>query len=168
MMTIDFELNGESITVDTSPDRSLRELLREQLDSYEVKRGCRSGRCGVCTVLLDGTAVKSCLVMAPKVDGCSVRTVADIGTDGDIHPVQQAFVDEFAIQCGYCTPGFVLTTVDFLSEMETFDRAEAKKAIKGNVCRCTGYEKILDAIEACQDVEASPTSADDETPTHSD
>ena len=166
--TINSELNGESVTVETRPDRTLRELLREELDSYEVKRGCRSGRCGVCTVLLDGSAVKSCLVMAPKVDGSSVRTVADLGAEGELHPVQQAFVDEFAVQCGYCTPGFVMATVDFLSETETFDRAEAKKAIKGNVCRCTGYEKILDAIEASQDVEATPASADEKSSTHSD
>jgi aerobic-type carbon monoxide dehydrogenase small subunit (CoxS/CutS family) len=149
--TVSFELNGDQITVETAPDYSLRELLREELDSYEVKRGCRSGRCGVCTVLLDGTAVKSCLVMAPKVDGRSVRTVADLGTAETLHPVQEAFVEEFAIQCGYCTPGFVLTAVEYLSETETFDRAEAKQAIEGNVCRCTGYEKILDAIEACRD-----------------
>ncbi|MWV38489.1 (2Fe-2S)-binding protein [Natrialba sp. INN-245] len=147
-VTITFELDGESVTVETRPDQPLRELLRESLDAKQVKSGCESGRCGVCTVLLDDTVVKSCLTPAPKVDGRRVRTIADIGTDENLHPVQTAFVDNFAAQCGYCTPGFVLTTVDFLENTDEFDREDAKKAIKGNVCRCTGYEKILDAIEA--------------------
>ncbi|MCW8173523.1 (2Fe-2S)-binding protein [Natrialba swarupiae] len=104
-VTVTFELDGESVTVETRPDQPLRELLRESLDAKQVKSGCESGRCGVCTVLLDDTVVKSCLTPAPKVDGRRVRTIADIGTDEDLHPVQTKFVDNFAAQCGYCTPG---------------------------------------------------------------
>lgn len=147
-MRISFELDGEERTVQSPPDRSLRELLREDCDRNSVKKGCDSGRCGSCTVLLDGEAVKSCLGMAAQADGRSITTVEGIA-DGSLgREIQDAFEEEFAIQCGYCTPGFVLSALAYLDENPSPERAEIRSALKGNVCRCTGYEKILDAVEA--------------------
>lgn len=148
MTQIEFELNGEQVEADVDPETPLRDVLREQFDMKGVKVGCLSGRCGVCTVHLDDRAVKSCLVMAPKVDGKSVTTIEGI-SDGEeeLHEVQEAFVDHFASQCGYCTPGFVMSAIDYVEDSPSGDRDEVRSALKGNVCRCTGYEKILDAVE---------------------
>lgn len=147
-MKVSFELDGEQTTVDVPPDRPLRDVLRRDCDARQVKSGCDSGRCGVCTVLVDGTAVKSCLVVAAKVDGRSVTTVGGIA-DGTLgRELQDAFEDHRAIQCGYCTPGFVLSAVAYLEDHPDADREELRSALSGNVCRCTGYEKILDAVAA--------------------
>ena len=152
-MKISFELDGEETTVDVPPDRPLREVLRNECEERSVKSGCDSGRCGACTVLLDGEAVKSCLVLAAKVDGRSVTTVAGIeaGTLG--RDVQDAFEDHAALQCGYCTPGFVLSAVSALEADSEADREALRAALSGNACRCTGYEKILDAVAAVADEE---------------
>lgn len=150
-MRVSFELDGEERTVDVPPDRSLRDLLRRECGTTSVKTGCDSGRCGSCTVLLDGEAVKSCLVLAPKVDGRSVTTVAGI-EDGSLgRAVQDAFEAQAAIQCGYCTPGFVLSALSYLDANPDADREAIRSAVSGNVCRCTGYEKILDAVETVAD-----------------
>jgi aerobic-type carbon monoxide dehydrogenase small subunit (CoxS/CutS family) len=145
-MNVTFELDGEETTVDVSPERSLRDLLRVDCDRKSVKTGCDSGRCGACTVLLDGAAVKSCLVVAPKVDGHSVTTVRGIagGTLG--RDLQDAFETHGALQCGYCTPGFVLSALSYLEDDPEADRDAIQDALGGNVCRCTGYEKIVDAV----------------------
>jgi len=145
---VSFELDGEALTVETPPDRSLREVLREDCDARSVKAGCDGGRCGACTVLLDGVAVKACLVMAAKVDGRSVTTVEGVA-DGSLgREVQDAFEDHGALQCGYCTPGVVLSALAYLDDDPDADRESLRAALSGNVCRCTGYEKILDAVEA--------------------
>lgn len=145
-MNITFELDGEETTVDVPPDRPLREVLRDECERRSVKSGCDSGRCGACTVLLDGEAVKSCLVLAGKVDGRSVRTVAGID-DGTLgREVQDAFEEHSAVQCGYCTPGFVLSALSTLEDDPGVDRDDLREALAGNACRCTGYEKILDAV----------------------
>lgn len=145
-MNVAFELDGEETTVDVPPDRPLRDVLRRDCDATQVKTGCDSGRCGVCTVLLDGEAVKSCLVVAGKVDGRSVTTVAGI-EDGTLgRRLQDAFEDHSALQCGYCTPGLVLSALAYLDEEPEADREAIRSALSGNVCRCTGYEKILDAV----------------------
>jgi aerobic-type carbon monoxide dehydrogenase small subunit (CoxS/CutS family) len=143
---ITFELDGEETTIDVPPDRPLREVLREDCGERSVKTGCDSGRCGSCTVLLDGEAVKSCLVLAGKVDGRSVTTVTGIDEGSLGRDVQDAFEDHTAIQCGYCAPGFVLSAASALEEDPTADRADLREALSGNACRCTGYEKILDAV----------------------
>jgi len=145
---VSFELDGEALTVETPPDRSLREVLREDCDARSVKAGCDGGRCGACTVLLDGVAVKACLVMAAKVDGRSVTTVEGVA-DGSLgREVQDAFEEHAALQCGYCTPGVVLSALAYLDDDPDADRESLRAALSGNVCRCTGYEKILDAVEA--------------------
>lgn len=147
MADIEFELNGEVVTVSVDPTTPLRDVLRREFGLTGTKAGCMSGRCGVCTIHVDGTALKSCLVMAGKVDGKAVTTVEGLADGDDLHPLQQAFEDQFATQCGYCTPGFVMTGAAFVEEAEDPTREEIKDAIKGNVCRCTGYEKIISAFE---------------------
>lgn len=146
-MRITFDLDGEETTVDVPPDRPLRDVLRRECGEKSVRSGCDSGRCGVCSVLLDGEVVKSCLVVAAKADGRSVTTVAGID-DGSLgRAVQDAFEEHGAVQCGYCTPGFVLSALAYLAEEPAADREAIREALGGNVCRCTGYEKILDAVE---------------------
>lgn len=147
MSDIEFELNGERVTASVDPTTPLREVLREHFDLTGTKAACQSGRCGVCTVHVDDTPVKSCLVMAGKVDGASVQTIEGLAPDGELHEVQEAFEEHFASQCGYCTPGFIMAAVPFVESAENPTRDEVKDAIKGNVCRCTGYEKIIDAVE---------------------
>ena len=149
-MRINFELNGKSVLAEVLPHQPLRDILRSQFDLTGVKVGCHSGRCGVCSVLLDDRVVKSCLLMAPKANGRSIVTIEGLSNNGELHPVQQAFKDNFALQCGYCTPGFIMATVDYLSSSPSNPplRDEIKTAIKGNVCRCTGYEKIISAISS--------------------
>ncbi|MFB6110242.1 MAG: (2Fe-2S)-binding protein [Halodesulfurarchaeum sp.] len=154
-MNIAFELNGEPTTVNVRPDRTVRSVLREECGEKSVKSGCDSGRCGSCTVLVDGDAVKSCLVLAGKIDGRSVVTAAGIGETDLGNDVRAAFEDHAALQCGYCTPGFVVTVQDFLEGADSPNRAEIKSAIEGNVCRCTGYERILDAVEDLSNRDAS-------------
>lgn len=147
-MELTFDLDGRERTVDVPPDEPLRDVLREACDTIGVKSGCDSGRCGTCTVHLNGQAVKSCLIPAGKADGASVTTVEGIeaGTLGS--DVQDAFDVHFALQCGYCTPGFVMTALAYLEDDAEADRETIRSAITGNACRCTGYETILDAIEA--------------------
>ncbi|MEF8773685.1 MAG: (2Fe-2S)-binding protein [Halobacteriales archaeon] len=147
-MRVSFDLDGEATTVDVAPDRSLRSVLRGECDAKSVKNGCESGRCGSCTVLIDGNAVKSCLLPAGKVGGRAVTTVEGIdpGTPG--RDLQDAFEAEFALQCGYCTPGFLLSAAAYLDDDPDPDREAIRSAIEGNVCRCTGYGPIVDAVEA--------------------
>lgn len=147
-MDIAFELNGSTVTANVRPDAPLRDVLRDEFGSTEVKAGCLSGRCGVCTVRVDGRAVKSCLTMAGKVDGSEVTTVAGLADGDDLHPLQEAFVDHFAVQCGYCTPGFVMSALDYVESDPVGNREEIKAALKGNLCRCTGYVKLIDAVES--------------------
>jgi carbon-monoxide dehydrogenase small subunit len=146
-MNLTFEVDGEQYTVDVPPDAPLRDVLRESCGKTGVKSGCDSGRCGACTVHLEGEAVKSCLVPAGKVDGKSITTVEGIEAGSLGSEIQAAFEDHFALQCGYCTPGFVMTALAYLAEDPDADREAIRSAIAGNACRCTGYETILDAIE---------------------
>ncbi|QCC50521.1 (2Fe-2S)-binding protein [Halapricum salinum] len=147
-MNIQFELDGEQRTVEMAPDAPLRDVLRGPCEKTCVKSGCDSGRCGVCTVLLDGEAVKSCLVPAGKADGATITTVEGIEEGSLGESVQAAFDEAFALQCGYCTPGFVLTALAYLEDDPDADREAIRSAVAGNACRCTGYETILDAIES--------------------
>jgi len=147
-MNIQFELNGEQVSADVDPTEPLREVLRQEFDLTGVKSGCLSGRCGVCTVHVEDNVAKSCLVLAGKVDGKSVTTIEGLNNGDDLHDVQVALDEHFGLQCGYCTPGFVMSAADYLDDDPDPDRDKIKTAIKGNLCRCTGYVKILDAIES--------------------
>lgn len=145
-MTITVTINGVRREVHIDSGETLLELLR-RLGYKGVKKGCGTGDCGACTVLLDGRAVNSCLVLAAKADGGEVVTVEGLTTNGKLHPVQQAFLDEGAIQCGYCTPGMVIAAVDLLAHNPDPSEEEIREGISGNLCRCTGYVKQIQAIK---------------------
>jgi len=144
-MEIYFELNGEQQYVDIEPGESLLSLLR-RLGMKSVKQGCNTGDCGACTVLVDGRAVRSCITFAAKVRGRRVTTLEGLGSVDDLHPLQEAFLEAGAVQCGFCTPGMILTAYELLSRNDDPTPEEVRAAISGNLCRCTGYRKIVDAI----------------------
>lgn len=133
--TLSMKVNGKPVRLEVEPHRTLLEVLRDELDLLGVREGCSTGECGACTVLLNGRAVVSCLVLAPDADGAEVVTIEGLGEAGKLDPLQEAFVQNGAIQCGYCTSGMILT-------------AKAGEELEGNLCRCTGYKKILEAIRS--------------------
>ncbi len=143
---VHFTLNGKPATVNVTATQNLLEVLREKLNVTGPKFGCEQGNCGACTVLLDGEPVSSCLVLATTVEGRSVMTVEGIGTPDKLHPLQKAFYDSYAAQCGYCTSGMLLASYALLQKKPHPTRDEVVEAISGNLCRCTGYAKIVDAI----------------------
>jgi xanthine dehydrogenase small subunit len=145
---ISFFLNGESISVETSATRRVVDLLREDLGLTGTKEACGAGECGGCTILVDGEARLSCLMAASQLEGREVVTIEGLAAGEVLHPIQQAFVDHGAIQCGFCTPGMVLSAVDLLRRKRMPTRQEIRNGISGNLCRCTGYQKIVDAVEA--------------------
>lgn len=147
-MIIGLTLNGRSRELEVAPNQTLLQLLRDSLGLFDAKEGCGEGVCGACTVLLDGRPVSSCLVLAPSARGRAVVTVRGLKEDGGLHPLQEAFVRHGAVQCGFCTPGILLTSLAFLERHPGADREAIRRALAGNLCRCTGYAKILDAVEA--------------------
>jgi carbon-monoxide dehydrogenase small subunit len=146
--TVTFNLNGESVQVEIEPHLTLLQLLRDKLELIGTKEGCGMGECGACTVLLDGKTVNSCIFPAMEADGKSVITIEGL-TDahGNLHPVQKAFVEYGAVQCGFCTPGMVLSAKALLDENPKPTEAEIRNGIAGNLCRCTGYLQIIQAIK---------------------
>jgi carbon-monoxide dehydrogenase small subunit len=147
-MKIRFTVNGRQVERETDAETRLLDLLREDLALTGTKEGCGEGECGACTVLVDGRALNSCLVLAPQVDGKSVLTIEGLAQGETLHPVQQAFVDEGGVQCGFCTPGFIMSTVALLQENPDPSDEEILTALEGNLCRCTGYTKIVEAVRA--------------------
>ena len=145
-MRIAVRINGEEHQADCWEGESLLFALREKLGFPGAKNACEQGECGSCSVLLDGTLVCACLVLAAQADGHEVTTVEGLAEGGQLHAVQQAFVDAGAVQCGFCTPGLVVATVDLLSRNESPSDDEIREALSGNLCRCTGYAKIFDAV----------------------
>ena len=140
-------VNGEPVEVAFAPHKTLLEVLREDLGLTGTKHGCELGECGTCTVLVDGAPVLSCLALPLEHEGREITTVEGMATGGELHPLQQAFAELGAAQCGYCTPGILLTAQALLAETPTPTRDTIKEALAGNLCRCTGYTKILDAVE---------------------
>jgi carbon-monoxide dehydrogenase small subunit len=146
-ISIRFSLNGQQVDADIAPGALLAEVLREQLGIVGVKIGCGEGECGACTVLVDGVATLSCIYPAAKVDGRQVTTVEGLSHNRELDVIQQAFVDCFASQCGYCTPGMIMAAKALLDQNPDPTRDEIMTGISGNICRCTGYYQIVDAIE---------------------
>jgi carbon-monoxide dehydrogenase small subunit len=158
-LEISFHLNGRPVTAAVGPAETAAFLLRERFQLTGTKVGCGEGECGACTVLVDGKAVNSCLYPAPALAGRSVTTVEGLaGPDGSLHPVQAAFVNAGAVQCGYCTPGMVMRTIAFLDENPDPTEKEIARSVEGNLCRCTGYVKILEAIRAAAAARAGEAS----------
>jgi carbon-monoxide dehydrogenase small subunit len=140
-------VNGEAVALEVEPRRLLVDVLREDLDLTGAKIGCDTSSCGTCTVHLDGRAVKSCTVLALQADGGSVRTIEDLAPDPEVlHPLQAAFVEHHGIQCGFCTPGMIMAALDLIEHDPVPDEDQIRHAIEGNLCRCTGYQTIVDSI----------------------
>ena len=148
-MEINFSVNGERLRLDVEPRRTLADALREQCGLTGTHLGCEHGVCGACTVLIGGEPVRACLMFAAQADGTSVTTVEGLqADDGALHPLQEAFVAHHGLQCGFCTPGMLMTALALLDRDPGADRRTIRQELSGNLCRCTGYQGIVDAVEA--------------------
>ena len=145
--TVNFTLNGQSVTADVKPHHNLVELLQTQFDLTGARESCGQGLCGCCTVIVNGRAVSSCLYLASFVDGADVVTVEGLDTPSKLNPVQEAFIEASAFQCGYCTPGFILMTNQLLDEHPDPDEHQIRHYLSGNLCRCAAYPQILEAVK---------------------
>ncbi|HHV79606.1 MAG TPA: (2Fe-2S)-binding protein [Firmicutes bacterium] len=143
---IRFTLNGSEVSADVKANDTLLNVLREQLGYTGTKRGCETGECGACTVLVDGKAVNACLILAPKVDGRAIQTIEGLAKGAELHPLQKAFIEEGALQCGFCGPGMLMSAKALLDEIPNPTEDQVRRGISGNICRCTGYAKIVKAI----------------------
>jgi len=141
-------VNGDMVDVAVAPNSTLLEILRDHFGLYGVKEGCSEGVCGACTVLMDGHPIRSCITLALEAEGASITTIEGVAKDGELHLVQDAFIDRGAVQCGFCTPGMILSAKALLDRNSQPSDDEIKTALAGNFCRCTGYAKILDAVRA--------------------
>lgn len=148
---VSFEVNGKPVELMVEPNRTLLDVLREDLGLTGVKHGCDDSNCGVCTVIMDGKAVKSCSILIGQAEGTKITTIEGLEGENGLHPLQQAFIDHFAIQCGFCTPGMILSAKALLDENPHATEEDIREAMHGNMCRCTGYKKIIEAIEAARD-----------------
>jgi carbon-monoxide dehydrogenase small subunit len=148
LVEVDIRVNGRLVRARTEPRQLLVEFVRVEAGLTGTHVGCDTSYCGACTVLLDGRSVKSCTLLTVQADGCSVRTVEGLAQDEALHPLQQAFAEHHALQCGYCTPGFLMSAVQLLDQNPDPDEAAIRKALAGNVCRCTGYINIIAAVRA--------------------
>jgi len=150
--TISVEVNGTTYEREVEARRLLVHFLRDDLDLTGTHVGCDTGNCGACSVIVDGTLLKSCMMLAIQADGASIETVEGLGADGELNPLQQAFGEHHALQCGYCTPGMLMSAKALLDENPEPTEGEIRRAIQGNICRCTGYVNIVEAIAAAAEV----------------
>lgn len=148
MEILHLTVNGKAVEVGVDPRESLADTLRERLGLTSVKKGCEVGECGACTVLVDGEAIDSCIYLSVWADGKKILTVEGLQDEnGELSPIQKAFVEEAAVQCGFCTPGIIMSAVEIVGSGKTYTRDELRKLISGHLCRCTGYQNILNAVE---------------------
>ena len=155
-------VNGKKVEAEVAPGKTLLEFLREDLRLTGAKHGCGKGECGACTVLLDDEPVNACLILAVQAEGCSIRTIEGLEEKGNLHPVQQGFLEEGGVQCGFCTPGLILSGVALLEKNAHPSAGDIRHALEGNICRCTGYRKIVRSLERAAErmaeaEEAEPT-----------
>lgn len=146
--TIDLKVNGQTYEVETQPWRTLAEVLRDQLNLTGTKISCAEGHCGACTVIINGRAVNSCLMLIAEAQGKEILTIEGLSEGGELHPIQDAFVTHGAVQCGFCTPGLIMGAKSFLTDNPDPSEEEIKKALSGHLCRCTGYVQIIEAVKA--------------------
>ena len=151
---ITLTVNGDPYTIAVKSSHTLLQVLREQLGITGPKRGCENGECGACTVLVNGLPVNSCLVLAPEADGVEIETVENLSKDGNLHPLQEAFIGHNAVQCGFCTPGMLMSSVALLDRNPHPTEDEIREALVGNLCRCTGYLRIIEAVQDVAESEA--------------
>ena len=152
MTKIDITVNGKEYQRDLEARMLLVHFLRDELDLTGTNIGCETSLCGACTVLVDGQSVKSCTQLAVQADGCSITTIEGLERDGELHCLQQSFWDNHGLQCGYCTPGMILAAWDLLSKNKAPTEKEVRKALKGNICRCTGYQNIVKAVRKAAEI----------------
>ena len=149
---IHFTLNGDPVEAFVEDNKTMLDFLRKDMHLTGTKRGCEEGECGACTIMLDGKPVCSCLMLAPEAEGHEITTIEGIMQNGKLHPVQKEFIDKWALQCGFCTPGMIMSAVALLNTNPNPTELEIRDAIAGNLCRCTGYAKIVEAIGAAAEV----------------
>ena len=145
---LSLEVNGTLTQVAVDPRQTLLEVLRDELQLIGTKEGCSNGNCGACTVLVDGVSLDSCLALGLEMEGRSVRTVEGLAQGTELHPIQRAYIEEAGFQCGFCTPGFIMSTVELLERIPNPTEAEIRLNLAGNLCRCTGYDKIVRSVQA--------------------
>jgi carbon-monoxide dehydrogenase small subunit len=150
--TLSLSINGQTHDVTVEPSRTLLEVLRTDLGLTGTKENCLDAECGVCTVLLDGVAVNACIVLAVRCRDRAIVTIEGLGAGGELHPLQRAFIDQGAVQCGYCIPGMILAAKAYLDDHPAPSEDEVREALAGNLCRCTGYQKIADAVLSAAEV----------------
>lgn len=151
-MQVSLKVNGEEHNLDVSPSKLLVDFVREDLGLTGTHVGCDTSQCGACTVHLDGKAVKSCSVLVAQIDGAEVSTIEGIGTTKDLHPMQAAFRECHALQCGFCTPGMIMQAIELVESTPDLDDDKIREGLKGNICRCTGYQNIVKAIQMVADI----------------
>ena len=150
-MQVSLKVNGEEHNLDVSPSKLLVDFVREDLGLTGTHVGCDTSQCGACTVHLDGKAVKSCSILVAQIDGAEVSTIEGIGTTKDLHPMQEAFRECHALQCGFCTPGMIMQAIELVESTPDLDDDRIREGLKGNICRCTGYQNIVKAIQMVAD-----------------
>jgi carbon-monoxide dehydrogenase small subunit len=148
MTTVSMTVNGEAVSADAQPDTLLSEFIRETLNLTGTHVGCDTSQCGSCVVLVDGHSAKSCTMLAVQAEGTEVTTVEGLATNGELHPMQKAFHENHALQCGFCTPGMMISAIDLVTKNLDADETAIRKGLEGNICRCTGYHNIVKAVQA--------------------
>ncbi len=148
MTTVSMTVNGKAVSADAQPDTLLSEFIRETLSLTGTHVGCDTSQCGSCVVLVDGHSAKSCTMLAVQAEGTEVTTVEGLATNGELHPMQKAFHENHALQCGFCTPGMMISAIDLVTKNPDADETAIRKGLEGNICRCTGYHNIVKAVQA--------------------